>query len=104
MAGHMPGHDYDMHGHQPGCALCARQRDDASARARTALVAQNTLSRDKASKVTVTVEIKIGSGATIKASETRSVPAGGTFDPMFCAHAGQSLAYKVRDAAKARRS
>jgi hypothetical protein len=104
MAGHMPGHDYDMMGHQPGCALCARQKAEQWARDRAAMTAKNTLSRTKVAKVTVTVEIKIGTGPATKASETFSVPAGGAFNPTSCAAAGQSLAFKARDAAKAKAS
>lgn len=91
----MRQHDYDMYGHQPGCAACAQERDEAAQRDRAAARARNTLSKDRASSVTVTVQIKTGSAPAVKVSDTFRVAAGAELDPMSIATTAQRLGYQA---------
>jgi hypothetical protein len=82
-----------MYGHQPGCPACAAQRDKESRARVRETQDRNTLSKERASIVTVTVQIKTGSAPAIKVSDTLSVPAGAALDPMSVAITGQRLTF-----------
>jgi len=88
-------HDYDMHGHQPGCRACAAELEAQNRRTRADAKVRNTISTERDSTVTVTIAIKTGNGVATKTTETLKVAAGVELDPMSIAITAQRLGYQA---------
>ena len=88
-------HTSDTMGHEPGCGLCAAIHEEQAHRDLDARRQRQTLSGDKASTVTLALQVDTPGAAPISLVKSITVPAGGRFEPGAVAIAASGLAYEA---------
>lgn len=89
MTGARTWHDYDMYGHEPGCALCAAQREQQAEHANAIWAKAQTPLKNSSVELIFKIDGEVFSIAHF------NLRAGQQVDPMRFALSAQSTGYDV---------
>lgn len=84
-------HDYDMYGHQPGCARCVGLRKEQHQKTCDAIDKRMTPKKSSALKIIYLID-----GIKVE-EDVIDIPKGKKFNPMSLAFRGQKMGYKIID-------